>query len=137
MSLMLFLATIMATEQQPSRAADTVFACQYFHTDREASDGSVHVVDLRAVRHADKTWTLEWANKSAVVAKSFPANFGSIGGSVGLEWQDAKGNPQKAFLAFGDVIDGSGKEYFWLNLKRPSLWQTPGYGCESQSGASK
>jgi hypothetical protein len=119
-----------------SQTTDTVFACQYFRTEREASDGDVHVVDLRAVRHADATWTLEWADKPPVSAISFPSEFGSVGGSVGLRWRDVKGKEMKAYISFSDIGNDNGKQYFWLNLKRPSLWQPPGFGCESQ-GTSK
>ncbi len=128
---MIALALLTAAPVQDHSASDTVFACQFFRTDQEASDGTVHSVDIRVVRRADSTWTIQRQNESAVNATSFPAEFGSIGRSTGLRWLDANGKTKTAYISFSDMKLPGSKEYFWMNFDKPSLWKAPGYGCES------
>jgi hypothetical protein len=119
-----------------SSASTRTFVCQLFRNDREAERPIVRE-DIKFVQSGslhDSTgrWTVSWAGLPPVTAQPFEASFGSIGGSVGLRWTAADGKQKKAFISFSDVHSGDGKIYFWLSLDRPSLWQTPGYGCESR-----
>jgi hypothetical protein len=119
---------------QPQNAAktETVFACEFFRNEREAADGWVHQVDLRVVERADGTWTVERANQAIAVATPFPAQFGSVGRSLGLRWKGTKGNENTAYISFSDAALPNGMKYFWLSFDRPSLWKAPGYGCQSE-----
>jgi hypothetical protein len=133
----LLLLAMSAVAHEPAASApESVFACQYFRNDAEASDGSVHTVDLRVAKRTDGTWTLQRQNDAVVIATEFPADFGSIGGSVGLRWEDGKGKRKTAYISYSDIVAPAGKKYFWLSFDHPSLWQAPGFGCESQGDAA-
>jgi hypothetical protein len=110
---------------------ETIFACELFHNEREASDGWVHQVDLRIVERTDGTWTIEGANRVPTVATAFPAQFGSVGRSLGLRWKDTSGVEKTAYISFTDIALPNGMKYFWFSFDRPSHWKTPGYGCQS------
>jgi hypothetical protein len=122
-----------AADAPKAPSSDVVFACQFFRNDSEAQDGVVGFVDIRVLKRADGTWTLERNDEPLVTATPFLAYFGSVGRSLGLRWQDKRGKVRTAFLSYLDVVLPAGKEYFWPSFDRPSLWRTPGYGCESQS----
>ena len=133
----LALVSIAATVNPPLRAqsaanSETVFACELFHDERQAADGWVHQVDLRLAERANGSWTVEGADQALAIATAFPAQFGSVGRSLGLRWQDSNGNKKTAYISFSDVALPNGMKYFWLSFDRPSLWKTPGYGCQSQ-----
>jgi len=119
-------------QSQTATKSETIFACEYFDSDRQAADGWVHQVDLRIVERADGSWTVEGAIQPPAIATSFPAQSGSVGRSLGLRWQDTKGNKKTAYISFSDVVLPGGLKYFWLSFDRPSLWKAPGYGCQSE-----
>jgi len=129
-------ATVNAVQAAPVKASGEVYACRYFRNEREAGDGWVSIVDMRIVERPDGTWTVEMANEPSAIATAFRAQFGSVGRSLGLRWQDKKGNTKTAYISFSDVAIPSGIKYFWLSFDRPSLWKTPGYGCQSQGDTS-
>jgi NADH-quinone oxidoreductase subunit H len=115
-----------------SSASDDVFACSYVKD--EKSDPDMHVVDLRAKRRTTSNgelWLLDFADGSAVEAKAFEASFGSIGGGNGIEWRDNEGNAHRAFISYSDVVSPNGQKMMFLSLDEPSLWQPPGYVCET------
>jgi hypothetical protein len=126
-------------QSQGASKPETVFACEYFQTDRQAADGWVHQVDLRIVERSDGRWTVEGAKQPTAVATTFPAEFGSVGRSVGLRWRDTKGKQETAYISFSDAALPDGMQAFWLSFDRPSLWKAPGYLCQSEgktTGAS-
>ena len=116
---------------QPAAKSETTFGCEYFKTDREAADKWVHQVDLRIVERADGTWTIELDKYATAVATPFPAQFGSVGRSLGLRWRSARGHEKTAYISFSDAKLPDGMQIFWFNYDRPSLWKTPGYFCQS------
>jgi len=122
-----------AVDPAPVQAAkpETVFACEFFRTEREASDGWVHHVDVRIVQRSDGLWTIETAEHALTTAKPFRVQFGSVGRSLGLRWKDSNGSDKTAYILFSDQALSKGIEYFWLSFGHPSLWKTPGYGCMS------
>jgi len=143
----LVASTLMAVLASQSRAYEAlpaasgsesrVFLCQHFRTMHDAERGTVRadltIVQSGSLHDATGQWTAQWPGQSPIAATPFPASFGSVGGSVGLRLQDANGRPREAYISFSDIHAETGKVYFWLNLDRPSLWQPPGYGCESQA----
>ena len=124
-------AVIQPVTTQSATKSETVFGCEYFKTDREAADGWVHQVDLRIVERADGTWTVEDGKVAPATATQFPAQFGSVGRSLGLRWKNARGHQKTAYISFSDAKLPDGMEVFWLNFDRPSLWKAPGYFCQS------
>lgn len=112
---------------QPSNS-DAVFACQYFQP--EPSDDWVHVVDMRAVKHADASWTLERPSHRAVTAKSFDARHGSLESFLTLRWQENR-REKRAYLSFANIALPDGIRLFRLNFDQPPPWKAPGYICQS------
>jgi hypothetical protein len=134
MGLLLVASPSKAEEDTPPTRT---FSCQLFHTDREAGRPivreDVKIVQSGSLGDSTGRWTMSWLGQPPVTAQPFETSFGSIGGSVGIRWTAADGKRKKAFISFSDVHSEDGKIYFWLSLDRPSLWQPPGYGCESRS----
>jgi hypothetical protein len=124
----------MTAAAVPADPGNRVFICQHFQAD--ADNGSVRedlrIVQVGSLNDTTGQWTIQWPGQPPIAAAPFSASFGSVGGSIGLRWQDANGRQKQAYISFSD-IHGSGKIFFWLSLDRPSLWQAPGYGCESQT----
>jgi hypothetical protein len=54
------------------------------------------------------TLTIFWPEQAPIKAKSFPADLGSIGGSLGIKWREPKGQAMTAYLSFSDIITGYG-----------------------------
>ncbi|WP_447762741.1 hypothetical protein [Sphingopyxis panaciterrae] len=81
---------------------------------------------------ASASWLVQWAGKEPVSAMAFEANYGSVGGSTGLRWSE-DGRERVAFVSYSDIKMANGSEAFWLSFDKPSLWQPPGYVCDSGS----
>jgi hypothetical protein len=127
--LMLTRDVAHAATLQESGAA---FACSYVRNPRNVPDPRRHA-DLRMVRHGvgeAAQWTLAWPDRPVITATSFPVEFGSVGGSQGLRWQE-NGASKTAYISFSDVVMEGGSTAFWMSMDRPSLWQPPGYACQS------
>jgi hypothetical protein len=115
-----------------SAASRDVFACSYVKD--EKSDPDSHVVDLRAERRSTSDgdlWLLDFADGSAFQGRAFEASFGSIGGGTGIEWRDRNGKARRAYVSYSDIVQGDGQKVIFLNLDKPSLWQPPGYLCQT------
>jgi hypothetical protein len=115
-----------------SDASRDVFACSFVKD--EKSDPDSHIVDLRAERRTTsdgELWILDFADGSSVQGKAFDASFGSIGGGTGIEWLDKNSKTRRAFLSYSDVVQGNGQKVMFLSLDKPSLWQPPGYVCQT------
>ena len=109
-----------------------VFACAYVQD--EKSDPDSHYVDLRAERRSTPTgdiWLLDFADGSSVRGKAFAAAFGSVGGGVGIEWLQKDSKTRRAFVSYSDVVQPEGQKLMFLSLDKPSLWQPPGYFCQT------
>jgi NADH-quinone oxidoreductase subunit H len=122
----------MVSVAQSADASRDVFACSFVKD--ENSDPDSHVVDLRAERHTTaegEVWLLSFANGSSVQGKAFDASFGSIGGGTGIEWRDKSGKTRRAFVSYSDIIMEGGQKAMFLSLDKPSLWQAPGYVCQT------
>jgi len=126
-------AAMVSGETSASAEANKdVFACSYM--ENENSDPDSHYVDLRAERRTTATedlWRLDFANGFSVEGKAFGAEFGSIGGGTGIEWRDGKGEAHKAFVSYSDVVLENGQKAMFLSMDKPSLWQPPGYYCQT------
>ena len=137
-----FAGLLLAASQPGAEetAQAKTFSCQLFHNDRDAGRGVVRE-DLQIVQSGsphDSTghWTMMWPGRPPVTAQPFDADFGSVGGSIGLRWTAADGKQKKAFISFSDIASKDGEIHFWLGLDRPSLWQPPGYVCGPKSEPS-
>ena len=123
----------LAVAQAPAEAASAaIFACSYVKN--EKSDPDNHVVDLRAERRRGsdgETWVLDFPDGLSVSGKAFDSAFGSIGGGTGIEWRDTNGKARKAFVSYSDIVSGDGQETMFMSLDKPSLWQPPGYVCQT------
>jgi len=128
---LLLLATATAFQPQASSESDTVFACQYFRNDDEASDIWVHQVDLRVVDRGDGRWTIERPNQVEANAISYPTDLGSAGRSFELRWRDASGTTNTAYMSYPKADLPHSIRYFWLTFDKSSPFKAPGYGCQS------
>ena len=117
---------------QSNDSSEDVFACSYVKD--EKSDPVGHVVDLRAERRSisdGEIWLLDFANGSSVQGKAIDASFGSIGGGTGIEWRDKSNQLHQAFVSYSDVVERNGQKVMFLSPDKPSLWQPPGYVCQT------
>jgi hypothetical protein len=120
----------------PQSASKDVFACSF--VEDKKSDPDSHIVDLRAERRTTsggELWLLDFADGSSVQGTAFDASFGSMGGGTGIEWRDENGKAHRAFVSYSDIVQQNGQKVMFLSLDKPSLWQSPGYVC--QTGALK
>jgi NADH-quinone oxidoreductase subunit H len=109
-----------------------VFACAYVKNLK--SDPDSHLTDLRAERRqtsGGEVWRLDFAGGASVEGKAFEASFGSVGGGTGIEWRDQAGKTHRAFISYSDIVMANGQKAMFLSLNRPSLWQPPGYVCQT------
>ncbi|HEY1607458.1 MAG TPA: hypothetical protein VGF77_17870 [Allosphingosinicella sp.] len=132
----LLLVASPSTAQEDS-APTRIFSCHFVRSEREAAHPTLQE-DLRIVQSgspydATGRWTLSWPGQAPLTAEPFEASFGSVGGSVGLQWTATNGKAKKAFISFSDIHSDNDRIYFWLSLDRPSLWQSPGYVCGARS----
>ncbi|MGQ0590487.1 MAG: hypothetical protein ACT4N8_13320 [Sphingosinicella sp.] len=121
-------AALQAPLQRPDRP--DVFACSFV---RSANDEPGSVVDLRVERRSDaagERWRLDWAEGRSAEARPFEAEFGSVGGSSGIEWTE-NGETKRAYISYSDISLPNGQIAMFLSLDRPSLWQPPGYVCQT------
>jgi NADH-quinone oxidoreductase subunit H len=124
-------ATMVSVGQSAEESRD-VFACSYIKN--EKSDPDSHFVDLRAERRTTSdgdVWLLQFADGSSVKGRAFDASFGSVGGGTGIEWRDKSGKLRRAFVSYSDVVSENGQKAMFLSLDKPSLWQPPGYVCQT------
>jgi NADH-quinone oxidoreductase subunit H len=124
-------AVMVSAAESPDASKD-VFACSYVRD--EKSDPDSHIVDLRAERRTTSdgdVWLLDFADGSSVQGKAFDAAFGSIGGGTGIEWRDKNSKSHRAFVSYSDIAQSSGQRVMFLSLDKPSLWQPPGYVCQT------
>jgi len=115
----------------PSATTHDVFACAFVASE---SDEPGSIVDLRAERTTNgqtETWRLDWADGRSADGVAFDAKFGSVGGSTGVQWSDARGRTKKAFISYSDMVLPEGQRAMFLSLDKPSLWQPPGYVCQT------
>jgi NADH-quinone oxidoreductase subunit H len=109
-----------------------VFSCSFVKNER--SDPDSHIVDLRAERQATPNgdfWLLDFGNGPPVRGKAFDVSFGSIGGGAGIEWRDQNNKVHRAFVSYSDIVMENGQKAMFLSLDKPSLWQPPGYACQT------
>jgi NADH-quinone oxidoreductase subunit H len=121
-------ATMSAAE---ATAQNDVFACAFV---RRSSEEPKSFVDLRAERISDgqgERWRLDWADGRSASADTFAVNFGSVGGSTGLRWVNQDGATKQAFVSYSDLALPDGQKAMFLSLDKPSLWQPPGYICQT------
>jgi len=119
---------LAAPEQRMERS--DVFACSFV---ARVDDEPGSVVDLRAERRSSATgehWQLDWAEGRSAYARAFEAEFGSVGGSTGIEWTES-GETKRAYISYSDIVLPAGQKAMFLSLDRPSLWQPPGYVCQT------
>ncbi len=137
-SLVMSLAAALCAGWAPAYAyaADQIYSCQYFTSPGQLKKAASRV-DLTLVEHGDgKSWTLTWPDNRTVAAAQAEVSFGCMGRSNGLVWTEGA-KRRVAFTCFSDVhSDGQGA-YFWLSMKHPSLFQMPGYGCQSVTEPAK
>ena len=131
-ALVLIANTMLAAPIQDVNTSKDVFACSYMKD--EKSDPDSHIVDLRAERRATSDgdiWQLDFADGSSVQGRAFDASFGSIGGGTGIEWRDKDNKTRRAFVSYSDIRLPNGQKAMFLSLNKPSLWQSPGYVCQT------
>jgi hypothetical protein len=135
------IAAALLPASSPSGASKTVvpaetFSCHFYRnvgeTKGESEREDLKITQSGPLHGPAGAWTVQLPGQAVIKAEAFEAKFGSIGGSMGLRWTAADGRPATAYISFSDVTSANGKIYFWLSLDRPSLWQPPGYGCESR-----
>jgi hypothetical protein len=125
-------------EETPQQ--DIAFACSITRGDDDEVDPRRHA-DFRMIRHGSSPtglWTLVWPGRPGIDATGFEAEFGSVGESLGLRWQE-NGVGKTAYISFSDVRLADGSSSFWMSMDRPSLWQGAGIVCQSepsQTGAA-
>jgi len=125
-------AAMVAASEQSGALSRDVFACSYMKDENSEPDS--HFVDLRAERRTASSgdeWLLDFADGSSAQGRSFDADFGSVGGGTGIEWRDNKGQARRAFVSFSDIVTENGQKVMFLSLDKPSLWQPPGYLCQT------
>ena len=124
--------------QSPSVAGPDVqsqsvaYICGYMRNGRSNPDPRSHT-DLRLTRRVVQSgseWTLSRPGQPDVVATGFPARFG-IHGSEGMRWQE-NGAEKRAYITYAEDGLADGSRVLWFSLNRPSLWETPGYICQSE-----
>jgi hypothetical protein len=118
---------------QDSAPQETSYMCWRVRGDGDEVDES-RPADLRMVRHGQSEtaqWTLAWPGRPDITATGFPAEFGSVGGSQGLRWQE-NGADKTAYISFSDLQLANGATALWMSMDRPSLWQGRGIICRSQ-----
>lgn len=121
-----------ADAAQSSQPESVAYICSYMRHGRSNADPRSRT-DLRLVRRGDQTtsqWTLAWPDRPEVVATGFAASVG-IHGSEGLRWQE-NGAGKRAYVAYSENRLADGATVLWFSLNRPSLWETPGYICQSE-----
>ena len=114
---------------------DVVYACEYFATDAQMSDGWVHQVDLRAVRHSNATWMIERAGEPPIQAHEFQGNVGDTLRTVKLGWKDRRMAKKTAYVSYADVALPDDMKVAWLTFDQPSFGKAPAYFCQSRGDA--
>jgi hypothetical protein len=130
---LLVTATARADTIQESPEQSITYACSFVRNPRDNPDPRAHA-DLRMIRHGlsqTSQWTLTWPDRPEVNATGFAAEFGSVGGSQGLRW-DENGAEKRAYISFSDLRLPDGSSALWMSMNRPSLWQGHGYVCQSE-----
>jgi len=128
----IFVASAVALSAQGASSSSDVFACSFVKDER--SDPDSHIVDLRAERRTGSNgdvWLLDFGKGPSVEGKAFDADFGSVGGGTGIEWRDKAGKAHRAFVSYNDMVTENGQKVMFLSLDEPSLWQPPGYVCQT------
>ena len=117
-----------------SATAQDTWTCEYLAKDSTEPHDPLRpdlVLSPDDPARQDGSWTVIWSGKAPVKAETFPANFGSVGGSVALRWTEPDGKKQTAFVSYSDQVLANGTKAAWLGLGKPSLWQAPGYLCST------
>ena len=119
----------------PAASAQEVWTCEYLATELAESHEPLRA-DLVLNNEASPaqkggSWTINWPGKAPINAEIFPAEFGSMGGSVALRWTEIGGKKQSAFISYSDSVLANGTKAAWLGLGKPSLWHAPGYLCST------
>lgn len=127
---MMLLALLLA----PVAGGD-VYTCEYIATEADEphtpAKNDLQLVSNAAAGTGKANWTVTWPGKASIPADADNVQFGSVGGSVRLRWQEPGGEKKTAFISFSDVQIGDGSKAGWLSIGHPSLWQTPGYMCST------
>jgi hypothetical protein len=138
MSLALLIAgtaLVGAVDDVPQR--DVAYACAITGGDDDEVDPRRHA-DFNMVQHGSSPtahWTIARPGRPEIDAAGFEAEFGSVGGSVGLRWHE-NGAEKTAYISFSDVRLADGSSSFWMSMDRPSLWQGAGIICQSGPAGS-
>ena len=128
-----FAALVLSASAEPAPAMDpNIYYCSFMATNKDENTA----VDLVMIRHpktetSGETWVLRWADEPESDALAFDIDFGSHGGSKGLQWKNEANELKRGFISFSDLIAKSGSLGLWFGLNKPSLWRAPGYGCET------
>jgi hypothetical protein len=125
-----FVFAAIALTEAP--VGNDVFACSYVKDEKSEPDS--HIVDLRAERRTTaegEVWLLNFADGTSIQGKAVEASFGSIGGGTGIEWRDKNEKVRRAFVSYSDIVLPGGQKAMFLSLGKPSLWQPPGYACQT------
>jgi hypothetical protein len=117
----------------PNAQSQTVaYVCGYMRNGRSNPDPTSRP-DLRLTRRAAQSgslWTLSRPGQPEIVATGFPAVFG-VHGSEGMRWQE-NGAEKRAYITYAEDRLSDGSRVLWFSFNRPSLWETPGYICQSE-----
>ena len=128
-------AALLAAAAAPSSTDDVVYACEYFTTDAQMSDGWVHSVDLRAVRHGNANWVIERAGEPPIQAQESQGNVGDTLRTVKLGWQDSRMAKKTAYVSYADVTLPDNMKVAWLTFDQPSFGKAPAYFCQTRGNA--
>ena len=134
---LLVTAIVPADAPQGAPEQSISYACSFVRSQRDNPDPRVRA-DLRMMRHGraeTSQWTLTWPDRPEVTATGFAAEFGSVGGSQGLRWEEG-GAEKRAYISFSDLTLPDGSSAFWMSMNRPSLWGGRGYICQSEPPAT-
>jgi hypothetical protein len=130
----LALALQPPAPSHPDAEPQTVaYICGYMRNGRSNPDPRART-DLRLTRRTVQSgseWTISRLGQPDIAAAGFPARFG-IHGSEGMRWQE-NGAEKRAFITYAEDALADGSRVLWFSLNRPSLWETPGYICQSET----
>jgi hypothetical protein len=118
---------------QDAPRQDVAYSCATTRGDNDEVDPRRHA-DFRMVRHGSSPtspWTIARPGRPEITATPFEAQFGSVGESLGLRWQEDDAG-KTAYISFSDFQLADGSSSFWMSMDRPSLWQGAGIVCQSE-----